>query len=67
MKAKKDEMFKKGDWILTTELPKKVGQKYTNAYVLKVKGDGKLLDVQYGTWSNLATVHATSCKLLKRS
>lgn len=65
MKAKK-EMFKKGDWVLTTELPRKAGQKYTNAYVLKVKSNGEL-DVQYGTWSNLATIHAKNCKLLKRS
>ena len=58
--------FRKGDWILTNQLPCRTGQKYTNAHIIKVKNKGALLDVQYGSWMTVATIESKYCELLKR-
>jgi len=66
MKKKEIILFKKGDWVSTTDIEPSSGQKYTNACVKKTKDGGKQLFVIYGAYQDEKWIAAESCKLIKR-
>ena len=66
IRKKNQTSFEVNDWISTTEITPNPGEKYITAIVKKVLEHGSLLKITYGVYASEATVHAKTCKLLKR-